>query len=224
MAEEQMDNYGNARTKTEKSLVVSVLVNRVRQANPRGGGFIKNVSGQWYRVNERYSREKVGQQFRDLLHTKYRSSTKAKADKRKKQQDDCLENSVSSFEPESSFGNRSQSERSQQHSMSHTDSPAQSHASASHVTINELDAATVPTMPASTELLDLLGTDDDADDEDESAQQLPRLKLECDDDAYDMDTLGFGDLEPLVEEPSDNENKDFIGIGLDDETFPNLTI
>ena len=63
MVEEQMDNYANARTKTDKSLVVSVLVNRVRAANPQGG-FVKNYGGQWYRVSDRYSREKVGQQFR----------------------------------------------------------------------------------------------------------------------------------------------------------------
>ena len=63
MVEGQMDNYANARTKTDKSLVVSVLVNRVRQANPEGG-FVKNFGGRWYRVSERYSREKVGQQFR----------------------------------------------------------------------------------------------------------------------------------------------------------------
>lgn len=80
-----MDNYANARTKTDKSLVVSILVNRVRHANPEGG-FVKNYGGRWYRVSDRYSREKVGQQFRDLLHTKYRSSTKAKAEKRKRQE------------------------------------------------------------------------------------------------------------------------------------------
>lgn len=85
MVEEQMDNYANARSKTDKSLVVSILVNRVRAANPQGG-FVKNFGGRWYRVSDRYSREKVGQQFRDLLHTKYRSSTKAKAEKRKRSQ------------------------------------------------------------------------------------------------------------------------------------------
>ena len=63
MVEEQMDNYANARTKTDKSLVVSILINRVRAANQEGG-FVKNFGGEWYRVSDRYSREKVGQQFR----------------------------------------------------------------------------------------------------------------------------------------------------------------
>jgi hypothetical protein len=58
-----MDNYNAARTKTDKSLVVSVLVNRVRHTNSEGG-FVKNYGGRWYRVSDRYSREKVGQQFR----------------------------------------------------------------------------------------------------------------------------------------------------------------
>ena len=66
MVEEQMDNYNGAKTKTEKSLVVSVLVNRVRHANPHGG-FVKNYGGRWYRVSDRYSREKVGQQFRYVV-------------------------------------------------------------------------------------------------------------------------------------------------------------
>ncbi|CAB9515867.1 Nitrilase family, member 2 [Seminavis robusta] len=103
MVEEQMDNYSNAKTKTDKSLVVSILVNRVRHAAPEGG-FVKNVGGRWYRVSDRYSREKVGQQFRDLLHLKYKSSTKAKAEKRKRAQDigngehPELERSGSSFD------------------------------------------------------------------------------------------------------------------------------
>jgi len=58
MVEEQMDNYAKAKTKTDKSLVVSILVNRVKQANGAHGGFVKNVGGRWYRVSERYSREK----------------------------------------------------------------------------------------------------------------------------------------------------------------------
>lgn len=133
MVEEQMDNYSNARTKTDKSLVVSVLINRVRHANPEGG-FVKNYGGRWYCVSDRYSREKVGQQFRDLLHTKYRSSTKAKAEKRKKQQTgeyspDC-HNSSSSIDEENS--SKSTRERLQHTSPRH--SPASTPGSTTSLT------------------------------------------------------------------------------------------
>lgn len=213
MVEEQMDNYANARTKTDKSLVVSVLVNRVRQANPRGG-FVKNVAGEWYRVSDRYSREKVGQQFRDLLHTKYRSSTKAKAEKRKRRQDD-LENSVSSLEESFSNSHRSHSERNQQ--VSH--SPARSLASSSG---NALDTA-APKLPG----LELLDADTVQsrrhmmDTKVDIAQQLPGLELE-NDDPCDID-LGFVDLEPFpMDQPKDASlNFNVGGMGLD-ETFPNF--
>lgn len=40
---------------------------------------MKLIDGIWYEVGDRAATDKVGQTFRDLLHTKYSSSTKAKA-------------------------------------------------------------------------------------------------------------------------------------------------
>jgi len=74
--------YDKAGTKLEKSLIVSSIVDSVRQASP-DGGFVKEENGRWYEVGDHIAREKVGQCLRDSLHTKYKSSTKAKKSRRK---------------------------------------------------------------------------------------------------------------------------------------------
>jgi hypothetical protein len=47
----------------------------IRQA---GGHFCKYEKGAWFEVGDRCAREKVSAYFRDMLHTQYRSSAKAK--------------------------------------------------------------------------------------------------------------------------------------------------
>lgn len=56
----------------------------VRRSSPEGG-FVKLKDEVWHVVSERDAREKVGQAFRDMLHIKYRSSTKSKSKCRTKQ-------------------------------------------------------------------------------------------------------------------------------------------
>lgn len=72
------ENYANAVCKYHKSKIVSHIVNTVHQQSPQGG-FVRLIKGVWYEIGERAAKEKVGQTFRDFLHTKYTSSTKAKA-------------------------------------------------------------------------------------------------------------------------------------------------
>lgn len=73
------ESYATVSTcKYQKSKIVTEIVNTVRQASPHGG-FVKLVNGVYYEVGDRAAKEKIGQTFRDLLHTKYTSSTKAKA-------------------------------------------------------------------------------------------------------------------------------------------------
>jgi hypothetical protein len=79
-----LERYSKATTKLDKSLIVSSIVEAVRQASPEGG-FIKRQGGCWFEVGDHVAREKVGQSFRDLLHTKYKSSTKAKKRRREVQ-------------------------------------------------------------------------------------------------------------------------------------------
>jgi hypothetical protein len=80
-----LERYSKATTKLDKSLIVSAIVDSVRQAAP-DGGFIKKTGEVWFEVGDHVAREKVGQSFRDLLHTKYKSSTKAKKRRRQVEQ------------------------------------------------------------------------------------------------------------------------------------------
>jgi hypothetical protein len=50
---------------------------------PGGGAFVRLVNGRWNEVGEHVAREKVGYVFRELLHEKYRSSTKSKMARRR---------------------------------------------------------------------------------------------------------------------------------------------
>lgn len=77
-----LPEYSECPSKLERSFIVSRIMKTIRDASP-DGGFVRNVDGVWYEVGDRNAREKIGQHFRDLLHTKYRSSTKAKASIRK---------------------------------------------------------------------------------------------------------------------------------------------
>jgi len=72
-----LKQYSEAKSKMEKSRIVSIVLATIRRASPEGG-FIKEESGSWYEVGDSIAREKIGQSFRDSLHTKYRSSSKAK--------------------------------------------------------------------------------------------------------------------------------------------------
>jgi hypothetical protein len=71
-----LQKYSGATTKLEKSLLVSTIVDTVRDNSPKGG-FVKfaESTGMWHEVGDHLAREKVGQAFRDALHTKYRSSS-----------------------------------------------------------------------------------------------------------------------------------------------------
>ena len=74
--------YSAATSKLEKSLIVSDIANSIHQRN---GKFVKKeTEGRtlWVEIDETFMREKIGQSLRNGLHDKYRSSTKAKIEKR----------------------------------------------------------------------------------------------------------------------------------------------
>jgi hypothetical protein len=79
-----MERYSKSdNNKATKSAIVSEIVAIVRQA---GGNFCKYKKGEWYEVGDYYAREKVSSLLRDLLHTQYRSSAKAKISRRPRKQ------------------------------------------------------------------------------------------------------------------------------------------
>jgi hypothetical protein len=69
-------------SQTEKSIIVKKVMKILQDACPVGA-FVTLKDGQWYEVDQRTAREKVGAFFRDCLAEHYRSSAKSKVAMRK---------------------------------------------------------------------------------------------------------------------------------------------
>jgi hypothetical protein len=78
----QLQNYTKAKSRQEKSVIVSNVLETVQEACP-GGAFVKFDGRNWWEVDDNTAREKIGSMFRDCLHSRYKSSTKAKMAKRR---------------------------------------------------------------------------------------------------------------------------------------------
>jgi hypothetical protein len=74
-------SYSAAQNKEQKSKIVSTIISLIEETE--GGAFVKFEEGAWWKVDEVYAREKIGNLFRDALHSMYRSSSKAKHARRK---------------------------------------------------------------------------------------------------------------------------------------------
>ena len=61
LIETRVEDYASASNKFEKSVIVSQIVDEVRNASPNGG-FIRSEKGLWYEVGDA-AREKVGQRY-----------------------------------------------------------------------------------------------------------------------------------------------------------------
>jgi hypothetical protein len=81
-----LDEYSRARSKQDKSCVLSDVVEQVRLASPSGGFVKQDDSGRWYEVGDFLAREKTSQAFRDALHDHYKSSNVAKKKRRQEEQ------------------------------------------------------------------------------------------------------------------------------------------
>ena len=86
LLQSHLEKYSQASSKLEKSLVVSEVVDTIREGSPLGG-FVRCVDGVWYEVGDSIAREKCGGSFRDMLHNQYKSSTKAKKRRRQEAED-----------------------------------------------------------------------------------------------------------------------------------------
>jgi hypothetical protein len=74
-----VEKYSRTSSKITKAVLVFDIITMIRQA---GGHFCKYEKGAWFEVGDRCARGKVSAYFRDMLHTQYRSSAKAKTKRR----------------------------------------------------------------------------------------------------------------------------------------------
>ena len=106
IVEHHLTAYSEAKTKVEKSNIVSKIMEQTMQGKTQGC-FVRYEDGAWYEVDEGAAREKIGSLLRDCLHTQYRSSTKSKLARRRKaqqllkesQSSPQLDSTLSMFDP-----------------------------------------------------------------------------------------------------------------------------
>jgi hypothetical protein len=92
LAKNVLPQYVEAKDKEEKSKIVSFLVRSIEEA---GGSFVRLMDKQRLEIaDERIAREKVGVVLRNLLHDKYRSSTKSKVVARRNRKERRRRNSA----------------------------------------------------------------------------------------------------------------------------------
>ncbi|KAL3911990.1 MAG: hypothetical protein SGILL_007065, partial [Bacillariaceae sp.] len=100
LASTHLAKYSEAKNKTEKSKIVSKIVDVVH-SKCEMGAFIKyGKDMRWYQVPKAVAREKVGYCFRDLLHDKYKSSSASKALKRRLKKESSVQNGDLPVSPE----------------------------------------------------------------------------------------------------------------------------
>jgi len=103
LVEQNCERYIQAEGKMAKSIIVSEILDVVRKNSP-GGGFVKmDDDGRWCETGDHLAREKIGQCFRDRLHTRYSSSSKAKLEKRRSNK--CDNGSVGSMDKDDESNN-----------------------------------------------------------------------------------------------------------------------
>jgi hypothetical protein len=83
-----ISRYAKASRKEEKSIIVSDILEIVRDActNP-SFSFVRYCEGRWWEVENINAREKIGTVLRDCLHSKYKSSTKSKLERRRQRKE-----------------------------------------------------------------------------------------------------------------------------------------
>ena len=78
--------HSRAKSKLDKSAVLSKVVYEVRQHSPEGGFVKQDSNGVWFEVGDFLAREKTSQAFRDALHDRYKSSNLSKKKRRQDEQ------------------------------------------------------------------------------------------------------------------------------------------
>jgi hypothetical protein len=72
-----LTRYVEAKTRTDKSIVVNNIVDQIWDASPNGGFVKKDASGFWYVTTNPVAREKVGHALRDCITAPLRRKSKS---------------------------------------------------------------------------------------------------------------------------------------------------
>jgi hypothetical protein len=72
-----LTRYVEAKTRTDKSIVVNNIVEQIWDASPNGGFVKKDASGLWYVTTTPVAREKVGHALRDCITEPLRRKSKS---------------------------------------------------------------------------------------------------------------------------------------------------
>jgi len=100
LAISHLKQYTAAQTKADKTKIVSRIVNITKEAVGGLGAFVKFQDGCWWEINDALAKDKVGHVLRDLLHEKYKSSSKSKVERRrmmrKNEQNSCASSEIDS--------------------------------------------------------------------------------------------------------------------------------
>jgi hypothetical protein len=78
--------YSRAKSKLDKSGVLSTVVAQIRAKSPNGGFVKQDEQDRWFAVSDFLAKEKTSQAFRDALHERYKSSNVSKKMKRQEEQ------------------------------------------------------------------------------------------------------------------------------------------
>jgi hypothetical protein len=106
-----LDEYSMAKSKLDKSGVLSKVVDEVRQQSPNGGFVKQDELGNWHEVGDFLAREKTSQSFRDALHDRYKSSNLSKKKRRQEEQAKVTSSSIGSMVARSEYEISSRLER-----------------------------------------------------------------------------------------------------------------
>lgn len=90
LVKQAMEGYSKATNKYEKTVIVSSIIDKVRERSPDGGFVKQEPCGLWYEVGDHLAREKAGQNLRDGLSKQYKSSTKSKRRRRELREADLV--------------------------------------------------------------------------------------------------------------------------------------
>jgi hypothetical protein len=89
--DKNIEKYSSVKSKLEKSMIVSAIVDSIKEKAGKDGGFVRQdkTTKQWCEVSDKLAREKVGQAFRAEMRKKSKTDSPSTAFPKEKRTADC---------------------------------------------------------------------------------------------------------------------------------------